>query len=380
MSIQCNLESESISMKNNVSTEGTENVKKKKKAPLIIIAVALIAIIGACNSNKTEVDSVPDRTTQSSQSSEDSLAEVTDIATEKSSETENISEEETTVADADVSPEIFVDAVKEAIKGAVGSDETITAVGLTDGALTVSVDLSKADVTIASLEDLAVIRSSSITDAILELKQYDELWNNITVDFGEVGSVSRIKDDIKESTFGRYFEIDQLDSQKITDNSVNEENVSVAEVSQEYSNALIKAESYAKNMNMSKAAIYDQLTSEYGEQFPADAAQYAVDNLVADFNANALAKAKNYAENMNMSKAAIYDQLVSEHGEQFAPEEAQYAVDNLVADYNYNALQKAISYQKDMAMSTDSIYDQLVSEYGEKFTPEEAQYAIDNLN
>lgn len=50
-------------MKNNVSTEGTENVKKKKKAPLIIIAVALIAIIGACNSDKTEVDSVPDRTT-----------------------------------------------------------------------------------------------------------------------------------------------------------------------------------------------------------------------------------------------------------------------------------------------------------------------------
>lgn len=30
---------------------------------------------------------------------------------------------------------------------------------------------------------------------------------------------------------------------------------------------------------MSKKGIYDQLTSEYGEAFPADAAQYAVDNL-----------------------------------------------------------------------------------------------------
>ena len=32
---------------------------------------------------------------------------------------------------------------------------------------------------------------------------------------------------------------------------------------------------------------------------------------------------------MNMSDAAIYDQLISEHGEKFTPEEAQYAVDNL---------------------------------------------------
>ncbi|MBP1951738.1 hypothetical protein J2Z27_000773 [Jeotgalicoccus aerolatus] len=29
-----------------------------------------------------------------------------------------------------------------------------------------------------------------------------------------------------------------------------------------------------------------------------------------------------------MSKAGIYDQLVSEYGEQFTPEEAQYAIDN----------------------------------------------------
>ncbi len=32
-------------------------------------------------------------------------------------------------------------------------------------------------------------------------------------------------------------------------------------------------------MHMSKAGIYDQLTSEYGEGFEADAAQYAIDNL-----------------------------------------------------------------------------------------------------
>ena len=30
-----------------------------------------------------------------------------------------------------------------------------------------------------------------------------------------------------------------------------------------------------------------------------------------------------------MSPSAIYDQLVSEYGEQFTAEEAQYAIDNL---------------------------------------------------
>ena len=44
---------------------------------------------------------------------------------------------------------------------------------------------------------------------------------------------------------------------------------------------------------------------------------------------------------MNMSKQGIYDQLTSEAGEQFTPEEAQYAVDNLKANYNENALKKA---------------------------------------
>lgn len=82
-------------------------------------------------------------------------------------------------------------------------------------------------------------------------------------------------------------------------------------------------------MHMSKQGIYDQLTSEYGEKFPAEAAQYAVDHLQADYNANALAKAKSYQEMMSMSSAAIYDLLVSSAGEKFTPEEAQYAIDNL---------------------------------------------------
>ena len=50
-------------------------------------------------------------------------------------------------------------------------------------------------------------------------------------------------------------------------------------VPKEYRNALHKAENYSKMMHMSKQRIYDQLTSEYGEKFDAEAAQYAIDNL-----------------------------------------------------------------------------------------------------
>lgn len=97
----------------------------------------------------------------------------------------------------------------------------------------------------------------------------------------------------------------------------------------EYQSALNKAESYSSMMQMSKAGIYDQLVSEYGEQFSPEAAQYAIDHLQADWNANALAKAKTYQESMSMSPAAIRDQLVSEYGEKFTPAEADYAMQHL---------------------------------------------------
>ena len=54
-----------------------------------------------------------------------------------------------------------------------------------------------------------------------------------------------------------------------------------------------------------------------------------MDNLDADWNANALAKAKEYQKLMAMSASAIYDQLTSDYGEKFTEEEAQYAIDNL---------------------------------------------------
>lgn len=101
-------------------------------------------------------------------------------------------------------------------------------------------------------------------------------------------------------------------------------------VSTEYQNALTKGLQYANHLHLSKKAIYDQLTSSYGEGFTADAAQYAINHMTSvDWNYNALQKAKEYQSNMAMSKSAIYDQLTSSYGEQFTASEAQYAIDHL---------------------------------------------------
>ena len=150
-------------------------------------------------------------------------------------------------------------------------------------------------------------------------------------------------------------------------------------VPMEYKSALVKAESYANGLDMSKKAVYKQLTSEYGENFPKEAADYAIERVEADWKKNALNKANSYANDQYMSKKSVYEQLISEHGEEFTKDEADYAISKVEADWKENALKKAISYQQDMNMSRIAVYDQLVSEYGEKFTKEEADYALEKL-
>ncbi len=117
--------------------------------------------------------------------------------------------------------------------------------------------------------------------------------------------------------------------QETTSNNVESAKQSDSKVPAEYKSALKKAEIYSDTMYMSKSGIYNQLTSEHGEKFSEEAAQYAIDNINADWNKNALEKAKVYQDDMSMSPAAIEDQLKSEHGEKFTADEASYAVEHL---------------------------------------------------
>ena len=122
-------------------------------------------------------------------------------------------------------------------------------------------------------------------------------------------------------------------SQNSSDNSVAENKPKDTvqtenKVPSEYKSALKRAKLYSDVAHLSKVALYDQLISEDGGNFPAEAAQYAVDNLEVDWKENALKKAKLYQDVAMMSLSDIYDQLISE-AERYTPEEAQYAIDNL---------------------------------------------------
>lgn len=114
------------------------------------------------------------------------------------------------------------------------------------------------------------------------------------------------------------------------------------------------------------------------EEDPAEDEKKAEDDVPSD-HASALKSAETYSDMMHMSKQAIYDQLTSEY-DQYSEEAAQYAIDNIDADWNENALESAKSYRDTMNMSPDAIHDQLTSEYGGKFTEEEADYAIEHLD
>ena len=173
---------------------------------------------------------------------------------------------------------------------------------------------------------------------LLEDIYSDGKWYNVDINSDEVeirsdSERSNYRQEMKEWSDKRY-----SSSENKTDNNSTNKGKSSKEsstsnnqaISQEYKNALSKGLQYAKQLHMSKQAIYDQLTSSYGEGFPADAARYAVDNMTGvDWNANALEKAKQYYYDMAMSKSAVYDQLTSSYGEQFTASQAQYAIDHL---------------------------------------------------
>ena len=112
-------------------------------------------------------------------------------------------------------------------------------------------------------------------------------------------------------------------------NAVTQTTTQNPSVSPEYNSALAQADTYASTLHLSKQGVYDQLVSQYGGKFTAPAAQYAIDNVKADWNANALAQAKTYQNDLHLSPAAVHDQLVSQNGGKFTAAEADYAIAHL---------------------------------------------------
>ena len=89
-------------------------------------------------------------------------------------------------------------------------------------------------------------------------------------------------------------------------------------------NAIRAAEDYLEFMAFSRQGLIDQLSSEYGSQFPVADATFAVDALDVDWNEQAARSAQSYLDTMPFSCQALIDQLSSEYGSQFTIEQARH--------------------------------------------------------
>ena len=99
----------------------------------------------------------------------------------------------------------------------------------------------------------------------------------------------------------------------------------------EQKNAYNAGLSYLEFTAFSKQGLIDQLSSEYGEGYPLEVAEFAVNKIEergeVDWVEQAKRSAQNYLDFSDFSKQGLIDQLSSEYGEQFTIEQATEAVE-----------------------------------------------------
>lgn len=93
----------------------------------------------------------------------------------------------------------------------------------------------------------------------------------------------------------------------------------------------------------------------------------AVEQVPREFQ-NAVRSANQYLDFTSFSRLGLIDQLMFED---YSPEAAEYAVDQVGADWNEQAAKKAEEYLDFTSFSRQGLVDQLLFE---KFTPEQAEY------
>ena len=106
----------------------------------------------------------------------------------------------------------FVSLAMEAVAAESYEDEPITDVAIVGRDLRVSVDMSGSSLN-GYRDDETVLgemlrgKSDHYAEAVLALgEQYDELWDTITIDFGELGWIVNRAEDVQMSDSGeRYF-------------------------------------------------------------------------------------------------------------------------------------------------------------------------------
>lgn len=96
----------------------------------------------------------------------------------------------------------FVDQVWEVFADSVCEYELITDIRIDNKNLIIDVSLPvAADTEDLTVEEITVNSTGSIADPILDMTEYYDLWDSITVDFGSLGYSTNTKDNITGESF-----------------------------------------------------------------------------------------------------------------------------------------------------------------------------------
>src|SRR5699024_12475449 len=90
--------------------------------------------------------------------------------------------------------------------------------------------------------------------------------------------------------------------------------------------ALVAAREALEQGHYSEYELAEYLTSPYGEVYTDQAAQYALHNIVADWNAEALESAESYLRNSHYFFDRLHHKLIAESADKFTDYTARYAV------------------------------------------------------
>lgn len=192
------------------------------KKKLLIALMSGMLILGGCGtaasgSAASEASSVASvsvpeasdaASTVAASADTESASAVTTAAAEEIASPTSESSSDVTTDDAveETSPQDPINEVKAAAENGIGEGESVTDVILENGVLTISVDLSGADTSLLSLDDIAYTRVGSITDEVLDLDDVYDLWNTIILDFGLEGTATFDKSEVEDGPVGRYFD------------------------------------------------------------------------------------------------------------------------------------------------------------------------------
>lgn len=178
-------------------------------------------------------------------------------------------------------------------------------------------------------------RNSEYANAVLDgdsekqgelLPQIDRITNTLSNNYFDgymPDSMLSLKAEVEEMREREEREAEEKKNAEEDEKAKEEEDAETESVSSEQSRAKSMAQRYLRTMSFSKSELKNQLVFEGFNDFDA---QWAVDNIDADWNEQAVKKAEDYARLMDMSNQGLYDQLIFDG---FTSEQAQHGIDNM---------------------------------------------------